>query len=450
MLPSAKQYLISGGLSPRRASYLLIGLFLAGVIGIQVISRTMHHFIPTHIVDCDHNHDDEEAAAKGQEEMEEHQPEAEPDFRSDRPPPNFKFTNEGDDEETPLLARDTSVNPPKRRHLSAPESGETEQAAVNGFVTAPTSRRPSMLPKTLTRTLNKIASQEVACGETGPCKGYSDLCGQDCFKAVTRRHSGLPNSAPSRQTTFQRTATNLSSIQPPPPVAEADEEENSVPRSRSTNTVTRPPSSQRSRSATHHVHHAVHQHNDPMKHDGHRHASHASSPATGQPEHHHHVPTNAFLSIGLQTSIAIALHKAPEGFITYATNHANPTLGFAVFMALFIHNITEGFAMALPLYLALQSRTKAIVWSSFLGGVSQPLGAGIAAIWFKVAKGTNGMGKPSEDVYGCMFAITAGIMASVALQLFSESLGLTHNKNVCIGFAFLGMGILGVSSALTA
>jgi zinc transporter, ZIP family len=444
MLPSAKDYLISGGLSPSRASYLLIGLFLAGVVGIQVISRAMHHFIPTHIVDCDHTHGDEEAAAaKGLEEMEEQDHHHHSRPTPDQPPPQLKLTTDGDDEETPLLARDTSVSPPKHRHLSAPESTEAEQAAVNGFVAAPTSRRPSMLPKTLTRTFSKIASSQLLCGESGPCKGFSDPCGQDCFKAVTRRHSGLPNSAPSRQTTF-------SNFRNAAPLPETDEDENTLPRSQSTTNVIGPPPFQRSRSSTHHAHHPINQHGDPMKHDGHRHASTASSHADAKLEHHHHVPTNAFLSIGLQTSIAIALHKAPEGFITYATNHANPTLGFAVFMALFIHNITEGFAMALPLYLALQSRTKAIIWSSFLGGVSQPLGAGIAAIWFKVAKGTNGMGKPSEDVYGCMFAITAGIMASVALQLFSESLGLTHNKNVCIGFAFLGMGILGVSSALTA
>lgn len=155
------------------------------------------------------------------------------------------------------------------------------------------------------------------------------------------------------------------------------------------------------------------------------------------------------MSIGLQTSIAIALHKAPEGFITYATNHANPTLGFAVFMALFIHNISEGFAMSLPLYLALNSRLKAIVWSSFLGGVSQPLGAGIAALWFKLAQRTE-RGGPDESVYGGMFAVTAGIMTSVALSLFSESLSLSHKKGICIAFAFIGMGILGISSALTA
>lgn len=111
------------------------------------------------------------------------------------------------------------------------------------------------------------------------------------------------------------------------------------------------------------------------------------------------------MSIGLQTSLAIALHKLPEGFITYATNHANPQLGFAVFLALFIHNITEGFAMALPLYLAINSRWKAMVISSILGGASQPLGAGVAALWFRIA-GRTGIGEPGESVYGGMFAVT--------------------------------------------
>jgi ZIP family zinc transporter len=183
-------------------------------------------------------------------------------------------------------------------------------------------------------------------------------------------------------------------------------------------------------------------------HTLHKTRSHETTSSHNLEHHHHHVPQNAFLSIGLQTSIAIALHKLPEGFITYATNHANPKLGVAVFLALFIHNITEGFAMALPLYLALNSRTKAMATSFVLGGLSQPIGAGVAALWFHVAG--NGDWAPSEGVYGGMFAATAGIMASVALQLFSESLDLTHSRGLCMVGAFLGMGILGISSALTA
>lgn len=104
--------------------------------------------------------------------------------------------------------------------------------------------------------------------------------------------------------------------------------------------------------------------------------------------------------------------------------------------------------MALPLYLALNSRSKAMATSFVLGGLSQPVGAGVAALWFRVAG--DGQWAPREGVYGGMFAVTAGIMASVALQLFSESLDLTHSRGLCMVGAFLGMGMLGVSSALTA
>ncbi|RMZ81708.1 hypothetical protein DV737_g2413, partial [Chaetothyriales sp. CBS 132003] len=168
-----------------------------------------------------------------------------------------------------------------------------------------------------------------------------------------------------------------------------------------------PAVSARSRSVTHHYHHLEHDHLDMAEAEG----PDLDGDHSRGHEHHHHVPTNAFMSIGLQTSLAIALHKAPEGFITYATNHANPTLGFSVFMALFIHNITEGFVMALPLYLALQSRLKAILWATFLGGASQPLGAAVAALWFKLANRTP-MGAPDEAVYGGMFAVTSGVMTS--------------------------------------
>jgi len=78
----------------------------------------------------------------------------------------------------------------------------------------------------------------------------------------------------------------------------------------------------------------------------------------------------------------------------------------------------------------------------------QPLGAAVAALWFSVAGNTSS--EPGEGVYGCLFAIIAGILASVALQLFSESLDLTHDRTLCMAFAFVGMGILGVSGALTA
>lgn len=265
------------------------------------------------------------------------------------------------------------------------------------------------------RVMSFVKDTKSNCDEGGPCFGYTDPCGQECFKHVSS----------SRHSSLVRTTTGLSFYRQPG-VPALEEEDETTPALYSAAFT-------QSQSVT------GEQMNEGCESD--------DGDLEGGIQHHHHVPENAFMSIGLQTSIAIALHKLPEGFITYATNHANPSLGFSVFMALFIHNITEGFAMALPLFLALGSRCSAMFWASLLGGISQPCGAGVAALWFALA-GREG-NKPGEGVYGCMFAITAGIMTSVALQLFVEGLSLNHNRNLCVAFAVVGMAIMGVSGALT-
>lgn len=382
MLPTARHSLERGGFSASTASWLLIGLFLGGALGIQALSSIMHHFLPSHVVDCDHTHDDETI----EEEM------------ADCP----------DDEESQPIRRISSVPNGKvhthdRPTLTRSLTSNDKSSSVASWNSWPFKRKPS------------------AC-EAGDCYGFTNPCG-NCFKSIQSRLEGPggPRPSISRSVTEAPTTTTTETT----PLLSTISEESS------SSTISTP--------------HTVSLNNDPKPKSHHSHASHDHE----QPDyHHHHVPTNKFLSIGLQTSIAIALHKLPEGFITYATNHANPRLGVAVFLSLFIHNFTEGFALALPLYLALHSRSKSMIWSAILGGVSQPLGAGIAALWFHIAG--NGNMAPGEAVYGGMFAVVAGIMTGVALQLMGQSLELTHSRNLCFLFAFLGMGILGVSSALTA
>jgi len=437
MLPEAKSYLIEGGLSPQAAAYTLVGCFLAGVIGIQIVSRCLHHFIPSHVVDCDHTHDEHEQDEGG------------------HTPNDHEQQNGNADEDTPLLSNDPSTKRNKAP-MSRSSTFETRLRPDAPTLTS-LSRRPSLQTRLTTRVSTLVSGGKASCDEGGPCYGYSDPCGQECFKAINRsptRLRRLSLSRPSRQPTLLRSSTTPSSQSTQVPLAGLGEESHS--HSMDPSTRRQPESHTRApvRGRSHHDDEL--RSSDTMDADlesGKYERDMSSASAAPPPNdpaqaHHHHVPTNAFLSIGLQTSIAIALHKLPEGFIIFATNKASPELGFAVFLALFIHNITEGFAMALPLYLALGSRLKAMLWSSLLGGISQPLGAGVAAIWFKVA-GRSNMA-PGERAYGGMFAVTAGIMTSVALQLFTESLSLTHNRNLCVASAFLGMGILGLSFALTA
>ena len=395
------------------------------------------------MVDCDHTHEEQEED-NGDETSHENQN------------GHLHHRNESFPEDTPLLSREYPDLKPSLEHRSRSETAE---------VTPPLTRRPTLQTRLTARVSTLVSGAASSCDEGGPCYGYSDPCGQECLKAISRsptRVSGRTSfPAPPRQKSLFRTATTPYSRATQRPLEGLNEEsflvhpDTTNPRwsdsrlsEASSNGIYRG----REGNPTHLPFRPEYQtHYDDLESSRKRGLSTGSGgnpPNDPSQAHHHHVPTNAFLSIGLQTSIAIALHKLPEGFITYATNHANPSLGFTVFVALFIHNITEGFAMALPLYLAIGSRWKAMFWSSLLGGISQPLGASAAALWFKLA-GKGDM-TPGETVYGCMFAVTAGIMASVALQLFSESLGLTHNRNMCITFAFLGMGILSLSFALTA
>ncbi|KAJ5523417.1 hypothetical protein N7513_012961 [Penicillium frequentans] len=445
MLPTSKEYLTRAGFSPSASAYILIGLFLAGVIVIRVVSGFLHRFIPSHVVDCAHTHSPEQDPERGESQLGAH---------SDQ----HGHVN-GHTERTPLL-RPTQTQSSKSTPAVSQRTEPASRAVKRDSLRKMLSRRFSSL----------MGGVKDVCDEDGPCYGFSQTCGQECIKVlpkasppltvytneVTRpfvpHHQSIAvqldsGRDPALNTAIENVRTASDSgyfdvISAQQPVRHAE--------------VSATASSASSQAHVHpHSDEANHQHYNPNSHnhddhEGHDDLDHASKP-TAESVHHHHVPQNAFLSIGLQTSLAIALHKLPEGFITYATNHASPTLGLTVFLALFIHNIVEGFAMALPLYLALGSRWKAMFWSSLLGGVSQPAGAGLAALWIWTSghTGNDKMG-PSWGVYGGMFAATAGVMTSVALSLFSEGLGLTHRRNLGIGFAVLGMGMMGVSFALTA
>ncbi|KAL1891675.1 Zinc transporter [Ceratocystis pirilliformis] len=401
ILPSSRKYLESSGLSDTSAGLAMISSFGIGVVGIGAVSRFLHHFMPSHVVECDHEHGETET--------------------------------ESETASSAVCHSHTSSDPPAHPHpLSRPPS-ETTPLLSRDFI-APS--RPA--DGVRAQVMSFIQDTKANCDQTGPCYGYRDPCGNTCFKIRgqgKKKGRRMPQRGYSdRSHSSSLSHSHKSSRRPsraprPKPIAvdsPALAHMHSPLLSPSISPSLSPspcPSPRPSRSHSH----------------GH---SHNSNDLEAQ-QHHHHVPTTPFLSIGLQTSIAIGLHKFPEGFITFATNHANPALGLSVFLALLVHNIAEGFSLALPLYLAVNSRPRAILWSALLGGLSQPLGAGVAALWFRLASSA-----PSDGMYGLLFATTAGIMVGVGLQLFSEGLALRHDRDICAWFAFVGMALMGVSGCL--
>ncbi|KAM0147947.1 hypothetical protein ACHAPG_010283 [Botrytis cinerea] len=404
---------VMGGYTAQAAAWTLLACFAAGFIGIQIVSRLMHQFIPSHVSHCDHSHnqdathhDHDHSHGHGHN----HQILDGFDGHHDNHLPLSKSSshvavnqaNSVMTESTPLLAPHVGENGKPPVEGLAPPNKDSQPS--NRRQSHNLTRRPSLMV-VHDRVMSFVKDRKANCDESGPCFGYSDLCGRECLKTPISTKTPYTARTPTGTLSTRSHSFTL-------PEEEAPDNSEQLRRVTSETEM----------------------------------ASCHDSDIEAQ-QHHHHVPENAFMDIGLQTSIAIGLHKLPEGFITFATNHANPELGVSVFLALLVHNITEGFAMALPLYLALGSRPRAIFWSSFLGGVSQPAGAAIAAAWFAIA-GRDGHA-PNIVAYGCMFGITGGIMASVALHLFAECLGLNHNRSLCISFAFVGMALMGMSNALT-
>lgn len=471
MLREAKDYLKKEGWDDSHGGLVLMGCFVVGFIGIQGISRLLHQIMPSHVVDCDHTHSHDDANEDHKHSHSHtHSHSHSPSRQHSRGRPakqggrritttaglhsNGHKHNGDATESTPLIRTRHSST-----HGAAHQNNEGAQllpAGDNMYNSMGSNRFPSRRPSMMAmrnRVVSFVKDTKSICDAEGPCYGYSDPCGQECFKHLSSR------SALSRHRSLTTLRDNaLSAFDQNSPVFERISEgssEDSGTRSpmspafrKTSHAAVHEPSSNHE----HHEHHDAHEHHQPGEDYPCNQMSEPDSDLEAQDHgsHHHHVPTNAFLSIGLQTVIAIALHKFPEGFITYATNHANPQLGFNVFMALFVHNIAEGFSMALPLYMAFGSRLRAIAWTSLLGGFSQPLGAALAWLVFKVAGRGNSDGgiAINNTAYAALFAATAGIMVSVALQLFAESLSLNHNRNLSILFAFLGMVLLGVSGAI--
>ena len=139
---------------------------------------------------------------------------------------------------------------------------------------------------------------------------------------------------------------------------------------------------------------------------------------------------------GILTALGIGLHNFPEGIITFVGTLADVNLGVALAVAIAIHNIPEGLAVSAPVYAATGSRKKAFLWS-FLSGVSEPVGALLAAVVL--------MPFLSDAVLGYSLAAVAGIMVAISLdELIPAARSISADHLPILGVS-LGMLVMAVS-----
>ena len=103
--------------------------------------------------------------------------------------------------------------------------------------------------------------------------------------------------------------------------------------------------------------------------------------------------------------IALILHNIPEGMITFLTSSKDISLGIYLTISIALHNISEGIAIAIPIYYGEGSKKKAIIYT-LIAALSEPLGALISYLFFY---------NINNYLFAIILSITAGIMIYLAI-----------------------------------
>ena len=145
---------------------------------------------------------------------------------------------------------------------------------------------------------------------------------------------------------------------------------------------------------------------------------------------------SSLMRTGLLVALGIGIHNFPEGMVTFVGALENIKVGVAIAVAIGIHNIPEGLAVSVPIFAATGSRKKAFLWS-FLSGVSEPIGAALAAlILFKFLNPT---------LLGIVLAAVAGIMVFISLDELVPSAREYGNEHLAIVGVVVGMAVMAIS-----
>lgn len=115
--------------------------------------------------------------------------------------------------------------------------------------------------------------------------------------------------------------------------------------------------------------------------------------------------------VSIQTAVAIACHKFPEGLLMIIGNSVNQKLGWSLFLGLFVHNFPEGFTLAIPMLMSTGSRMKAFLFAAAIGGLTQPIGGLVGTILVDT------INPESFNFYNAIIlSSVGGMMLTVVLQ----------------------------------
>ena len=143
--------------------------------------------------------------------------------------------------------------------------------------------------------------------------------------------------------------------------------------------------------------------------------------------------------VGLLAALAITAHNLPEGLATFFATLDNPVIGAPLAFAIAIHNIPEGVSIAVPVYYATGSRTKAVL-ATVASGLAEPLGAIIGYVVLASYL--------TDFVFGAVFGVIAGAMVFLAMdELLPAARNYAKGHETVYGIV-IGMAAMALSLVL--
>ena len=126
--------------------------------------------------------------------------------------------------------------------------------------------------------------------------------------------------------------------------------------------------------------------------------------------------------LGILNMIVLIFHNLPEGIATFVSSYHDINLGLKLGLAIMLHNIPEGISIAIPICYSTKSKIKAFR-ATLISGLSEPLGALLAFIFFK--------NYVNDLMISFILIIVAGIMITLSIQeMLPASLKYNENKYI--------------------
>jgi ZIP family zinc transporter len=108
--------------------------------------------------------------------------------------------------------------------------------------------------------------------------------------------------------------------------------------------------------------------------------------------------------------------------------------GLQLAIAIMLHNVPEGMAVAIPLYAATESIWQVLLWT-FINGLAEPIGVVIGGFYL------HALGLLSQQVLSISLAIVAGVMICISIHELLPTAVQHAGKNRASVWFFVGMAV---------